>query len=385
MKITIWHNIMWSRYKAAVFSSLEALCTKRQSQLKVYQIAETADQRTSLSPTDTSWHKYPYELLFEGSYESVPRLSLFWNVAQRTWSDDADVTILAGYDRPEYWIQALILLLRRKTFACFCDSTVYDNQQKLFTGILKRIFFSWCSGIFCYGQRAAEYVQLYGAPPEKIIHRCQAAALYEGYSPELALKRRLAMFDPSNPPRLLYVGRLSREKSIDHLILAFSQALPKMPGGRLVLVGGGPEEQQLKSLCAKLGVQESVDFTGPKNGEDLFSEYLRASALVLPSYSEPWGLVVNESLSHGCVVVVSDRCGCVPELVIDAETGYAFAWGDVDQLAQKMMLAAQLDKQRTSERCLEQIAPFNSENAARSILDGVEFLAQKSTAPYQST
>lgn len=370
---------MWSRYKAAVFSALQTLCLERQTRLQVYQIAETANQRTSLSPTDTSWHKYPYRLLFKGPYESIPRLNLIWQVAKHTWADDADVTILAGYDRPEYWIQAIILLLRGRTFACFCDSTVYDNQQRFLTGQLKRIFFRWSSGIFCYGQRAAEYVRLYGATADKIIHRCQAAALYEGYSPEQALKRRLTTYDPSLPAKFLYVGRLSREKSIDHLILAFDRVRSILPTAELVLIGGGPDERRLRHICDQLDIASSVTFAGPKQDDELFKGYLEATCLVLPSFSEPWGLVVNEALSHGCPVVVSSRCGCVPELVRPGKTGYEFTWGDTEELAQRMLdLARASDVSLISRACLEVIGPFTSTNAARSIFDGTVRLAKLS-------
>lgn len=376
MKIVVWHNIMWSRYKAAVFSSLQILCSERRAELQVYQIAETANQRTGLSPTDVSQHKYSYELLFNGSYEAIPRLSLLWTVAKKALSDDADVTILAGYDRPEYWIQAMILRLRGKTFACFCDSTVYDNKQKFVTGLLKRVFFRWCSGIFCYGQRAAEYVKLYGATPDKIIHRCQAAALYEEYTPELALERRLAMYDRSQAARFLYVGRFSREKSLDHLILAFDRLRKTHPDAKLILVGGGPEEKHLKNFCARLNLENDVQFAGARHGDALFLEYLKATALVLPSFSEPWGLVVNEALSHGCPVVVSDRCGCVPELVVDGKTGYSFPWGDLEGFAARMGAIVQFDDPaQLSKWCLDRIAPYTPTNAARSVLEGALTMA----------
>ncbi|MCK1434944.1 glycosyltransferase [Bradyrhizobium sp. 15] len=371
MKLSIWHNIMWSRYKAAVFSALQTLCEERAVKLQVYQIAETASQRAGLSPTDTSWHRYPYNLLFQGSYEAIPKLSLFWSVAKRSWVDDSDVVILAGYDKLEYWIQAAILLARGKTFACFCDSTMHDRQQRFLPGLFKRIFFGWCAGIFCYGVRAAEYVKLYGATSKKIIHRCQAAALYAEYTEELAHNRRLHEFDESGPARYLYVGRLSPEKSIDHLILAFDRVKKAKSDAKLVLVGSGSEEHQLRHLCRRLGLEDAIEFAGPKSGESLFAEYLKATALVLPSYSEPWGLVVNEALSHGCPVVVSDRCGCVPELVSDGQTGYSFRWGDLDDLSEKLQAVARLQHTAlVSQVCLNQIAPYTPESAARSILDG---------------
>jgi glycosyltransferase involved in cell wall biosynthesis len=83
-------------------------------------------------------------------------------------------------------------------------------------------------------------------------------------------------------------------------------------------------------------------------------------------------LVVNEALSYGCPVVVSNVCGCVPDLVIDGVTGYSFPVGNVDALAKAMLLTAEMSADRVSvaKRCLEVIAGFTPERAASQILDG---------------
>ncbi|MFY0104327.1 glycosyltransferase, partial [Acinetobacter baumannii] len=62
-----------------------------------------------------------------------------------------------------------------------------------------------------------------------------------------------------------------------------------------------------------------------------------ATALILPSLREPWGLVVNEALAFGCPVVVSDLCGCVPELVLPRVSGVVFDPHDVPGLAARLV------------------------------------------------
>jgi len=83
-------------------------------------------------------------------------------------------------------------------------------------------------------------------------------------------------------------------------------------------------------------------------------------------------LVVNESLSYGCPVVVSDLCGCVPELVIDGVTGYSFVAGDVDALSAAMISATKMLENRlaVAKQCLDAVAAFTPECAASQILDG---------------
>src|SRR4029077_4003966 len=99
---------------------------------------------------------------------------------------------------------------------------------------------------------------------------------------------------------------------------------------------------------------------------------MNSAAMILPSYREPWGLVVNEALSFGCPVVVSDICGCVPELVIDGVTGYSFPAGDVAPLAQAMSNALLLSQDRAAValRCLDVIEEFTPQRAADRILRG---------------
>ncbi|GMO98005.1 glycosyltransferase family 4 protein [Bradyrhizobium sp. TM239] len=372
MKIAIWHNIMWSRYKAVVFSSIYRQAQAENLPINFYQIAETDANRAGLSPIDQSWHQYPFKLLFKGASSEIPALKLLWRAGLLTWRDPADIVVLAGYERPVVWLQALILSFKRRPFALFCDSTLYDQPQTFWKGIAKRIIFNWADGIFCYGVRAMEYVSYYGVPSNRSFVRCQAAALPKEYSVDKALEQRLEKARPNQPPRYLYVGRLSREKSLDHLLLAFKQVLATAPGAQLILVGKGPSEKELRELAVDLGIEESVSFAGPKFDAELFDEYSKASCFVLPSHSEPWGLVINEALSYGCPTIVSHRCGCVPELVDEGKTGFAFTWGGVDELAEKMKLAptAFSDVARTARACLARIAPFTPNAAAKSIVDG---------------
>jgi glycosyltransferase involved in cell wall biosynthesis len=83
-------------------------------------------------------------------------------------------------------------------------------------------------------------------------------------------------------------------------------------------------------------------------------------------------LVVNEALSYGCPVVVSNVCGCVPDLVIDGVTGYSFEVGNIEALSKAMLQTAEMsnDRAAAAKRCLEVIAGFTPERAASQILDG---------------
>ena len=374
MKYEIWHNILWSKYKARVFSELSDVISGPSNKLIVYQIAETEGDRIGLSGIDMRVHRYPMQLLFRGSYENVSQWRRISTLGRLALVTDADVVLLAGYHLPEYIVQAFILWARGKPRAVFCDSTAADQPMVWWKRVIKRITFGMCQNVFCYGERAKAYVIGLGVRPENAFTRCQAAALPDGYDNERARGQRLALAASVDAPLFLYVGRLSPEKRLDVLIRAFAEVGKAIPAARLRLVGSGPQSDELRALVRELSLGDAVEFTGGQSADKLFANYSEATALVLPSYSEPWGLVVNEALHFGCPVIVSERCGCVPELVENSPVGMVVRCDDVGDLAEKMAQAPAKwsDQPWVADECQRVIAPFSPRNAALAIMNGLE-------------
>jgi len=76
-----------------------------------------------------------------------------------------------------------------------------------------------------------------------------------------------------------------------------------------------------------------VRFLGFQGQSTLGSLLALADVFVLPSVHEPWGLVVNEAMSAGCALVLSDQVGCAADLVKPGENGLTYPAGDIDALA----------------------------------------------------
>lgn len=369
--VTIFHNVVWSRHKGAVLSALYKSSTAGSIRYSIVQIADTETDRIGFSDVDYSFHRYPMHKLFDGCYEDVPLWKMTARLTREVLKAKADLVVLPGYHRPEYWAMLAACIVTRKRRAVFCDSTARDRPRKLVTSIPKRVFFALCDGYFGFGERSLEYLMSLGAKREKIFVPCQAAALPRSYSREHALAARIA-HRRSDAPVFLYVGRLSEEKGIGTLIEAFSRVREALPNARLRIVGTGPLHEALQAAVDRCGVHDAVHFAGSLQDEPLSREYFSATCLVLPSFSEPWGLVVNEALSHGCPAIVSERCGCVPELVVEGVTGHAFAAGDVSALARLLIDATHrfADAERTAQRCIETIGRFGPGAAAANIARG---------------
>ena len=376
--VAVYHNILWSRYKGEVFSALHALGNAESEAYTFVQIAETEGDRALLSPVDLRYHRYPFELLFKGAYGAVPRVRLAWSTARHVARNPARLIVLPGYHRVEFWAMLVACVLSRKPRAVFCDSTRFDKPRNWWKGLLKRAFFNACDGYFGYGVRSAEYLLENGARGDRIYQPCQAAALPIGFDTARALAQRVSARAREASPRFLFVGRLAPEKGLDTLLQAFRQFKAARGEGQLVLVGAGPDRDALVARAGSLGLADSVQFTGGKDIDGVAEEYSRATCLVLPSTSEPWGLVVNEALHYGCPIIVSDACGCRPELVEQGVTGFAFDSGNVAQLAHCLALAVDglADAAGVGRGCQAHIAQYSPQHAAKQIRDGCMAILQ---------
>ena len=382
--VSIYHNILWSKYKGGVFSCVYSLSHARGLDVSVTQIAETENQRVGLSGIDLSYHTYPYRLLFRGSQDNVAWYKLMYALIKDIYKNPTDLVVLPGYDRVEYWAMLITCMVLRRRRAVFSDSTTFDMPEVMWREHAKRIFFARCHGYFTYGERSKEYLMSYGVDEKKIHIRRQAAALPHDYAPDSVVQHYQSLgAGHYKPPRFLFIGRLSWEKGLFDLLRAFVQVRAQIHDAVLDLVGSGKLKDELLQEARDLGIKDCVNFVGSKNLDELVPLFYDSVAMVLPSHSEPWGLVVNESLSYGCPVVVSDLCGCVPELVVDGVTGYGFPSGDVDALAAAMIKVTELSRNRpaVAKDCLKVMSSFTPERAASQILDGCLTIINEGRAP----
>jgi len=117
-------------------------------------------------------------------------------------------------------------------------------------------------------------------------------------------------------PKVLYVGRVSKEKGLMHLAAGFRALSREMPGARLVVIGDGPYTAELASQMPS----DKVVFTGQITGEKLARLYASSDVFAFPSETETFGNVVVEAQATGLPVVVADR-GAARENMREGVTG----------------------------------------------------------------
>ena len=140
--------------------------------------------------------------------------------------------------------------------------------------------------------------------------------------------RRTANLDDS-VTKLLYVGRISREKNLDVLAEAFKTLCRKYNNLHLVIVGDGPYRKEIQKDLASY----PATFTGTLDGNDLSQAYASADLFVFPSSTDTFGNVILEAQASGLPVVVTDSGG-PRENMIHGETGIVVPRQDARALCQ---------------------------------------------------
>ena len=103
-----------------------------------------------------------------------------------------------------------------------------------------------------------------------------------------------------------------------------------------LVVGDGPEKCNLLKLASENDVNCII--TGfIKNQEELFEYYFSGDVLVLPSYDEPWGLVINEAMASGLPIILSDECGCSLDMIKNGN-GIIVKAGSIDDLTESISI-----------------------------------------------
>ncbi|WP_017538153.1 D-inositol-3-phosphate glycosyltransferase [Nocardiopsis halophila] len=190
---------------------------------------------------------------------------------------------------------------------------------------------------------AGQLTEYYGADPHRVAVVPPGVDL-DVFTPgdRAAALRRLGM--PEDTVLLLFVGRVQPLKAPDVLLRAAARLLEREPALRRRLVvavvgglsgSGAAEPRRLADLARSLGIADAVRLEPPRGRAGLAEYYRAATATVVPSYSESFGLVAVESQACGTPVVAS-RVGGLPTAVADGASGVLIDGHDPDDYARAL-------------------------------------------------
>ena len=302
-----------------------------------------------------------------------------------------DVVAVNGWNNFGSLIAAICCMRRGIHMVVMSESARQDEPRMPWKETIKRRIVDLYSAALVGGQRHIDYLVELGMPVDRIFTgydvvdnnyfrqkareiRGQKSEVRKQYClPENYFLASARFIEKKNLPTLIRAYAEYRQKS------AISNQQSAMTDKKslwdLVLLGDGPLKTDLCRLISDLRLHEHVHLPGFKQYEELPVYYALANAFVHASAAEQWGLVVNEAIASGLPVIVSDRCGCAPELVNG--NGFTFDSTNEDELAARLFEMASLsdqERQRLGENSYRIAANFTPERFGEG-LEGAASMA----------
>jgi glycosyltransferase involved in cell wall biosynthesis len=225
----------------------------------------------------------------------------------------SDVVVVGGWNQPAFWVAAAWCKLRRVPLVMWVESTGADHRSGRLEPAKKHLLRA-ADRFIVPGEASRAYLDALGVPASAI------AVAPNAVDPEIFSSGRRTRDDAC--ARLIAVGRLAPEKGLDVLIEAV-RGLPV----ELEIAGSGPEEARLRALAGA-----NVRFLGWVARDALPDLYANADVAVMPSRSDPWGLVLNEAALAGLPLVSTTAAGAAWDVIEDGVNGYRVPPGDVAAL-----------------------------------------------------
>jgi glycosyltransferase involved in cell wall biosynthesis len=328
-------------YRIPVFN---ALAQRNELELHVLFLSEN-------DPSLRQWQVYKDEIQFH--YEVLPswrrRLGKFnalinRGVAAALNRIKPDAILCGGYNYLASWQAAYWAKRHRVPLLVWSESTAFDGRGRhLLVEFLKRRFLEFCSAFVVAGQSSQRYLENLGIAEELIFTAPNAVdtSLFAASAAEARKCESQVRARYSLPPRyFLYVGRLVEAKGIFELLDAYALLNPELRSQvGLVFVGDGADRPELMRKASQIA-PGTIQFAGFVHRENLPVFYALADALIFPTHSDPWGLVVNEAMSCSLPVIVSYVAGCAPDLVKNGWNGFIIPPREASQLSTSMSLLA---------------------------------------------
>lgn len=361
-KILLLHNIATSYYKNIVFNEFY----KIHKNFKVIHLAETEKIRDW--KIDLSDIKYPYEIFAKGSLNDYSALFFIKKMLATLKKENPDIVYIGGYFQIAYWIALFWAKLNNKKVILEMDSNKFDHKRVFLKELIKKFFVKFVDVGITYGKLSKSYFIELGLGENKIVIKPNVtdSSLFKITEDKHILQKKY---------NFIYVGRFSEEKNLLLLLNAFDKAKQNdvSDDWGLVLVGSGRQEKELKKHI-KLNKIQDVEFTGFVDKNELAKYYTASTVFVLPSISEPWGLVANEAMACGKPVIISSQCGCSLDLV--NKNGYIFNPWNEEELSEIMTnyIKGNINIEEQSLKSSEIIKDFTPKYAAEKIKDAMELL-----------
>lgn len=341
-----------------------------------------------------SWEPIRTETTFErqtlfpnNRYEAVGRRQLWSAISGNLDGLQPATVAICGYVDPAAQTILAWCRFRGRPAILMSDSKADATTWRHFwKKPPKRFLVSLFSAALCAGSPQLAYLEQLGMERERIFlgydavdndYFCQGA---ESARREPEQARQLPGLELTKP-FFLTSARFIRCKNLPGLLDAYRiyrQQIEPDQAWRLVIIGDGPERHHLEQIIQRSNIPETC-LPGFRQLDELPAYYGLAGAFILPSWRDQWGLVVNEAMAAGLPVLVSEGCGCVPDLIDPGRTGYRFDPADISGLAQLMIQVSSdnFDRQAMGAAAQAHISHWGPDRFAKGLLAAVNHVLKR--------
>lgn len=179
-----------------------------------------------------------------------------------------------------------------------------------------RTFVNHMDGVIAPSQRVTESLRRYGVKiPIRVIPTGIDITAYDQDCSVQVAQLRQQLDYTAETPVIMTLSRIASEKKIDQVLTSFPEMQKQIPDLRLLIVGDGPEREELETLTATLGISEVVTFVGEVKHDQIAPYYQLANLFVSSSDTESQGLTYIEAMAAGLKCVV--RSGDYTDSIFD--------------------------------------------------------------------
>lgn len=243
-----------------------------------------------------------YQLYADGLYQEAMR---YGEVAS-IWSRQKPHEVIHGHDWMTYPAAMRAHATSGKPWIAHIHATEHDRAGANANSLIAEIEYEGLNKadrVIAVSQYTKQVVnRYYGVPNDRIV------VVHNGIESQTFSPLQVKKLFP-NDKIVLFVGRLTYQKGVSYFLKAAEKVLAHQPNTIFLVVGHGDMYEQLILEAADLGIANRVLFPGFLSGEPLRQCYAMSDVFVMPSVSEPYGIVALEALAAGVPAILSKQSG----------------------------------------------------------------------------
>jgi glycosyltransferase involved in cell wall biosynthesis len=325
LPITIWMN-MPSFYQEDLF---RALVATGEVDLQVIYARKLPPDRQQLG-----WHSdlSGYRSIFLSSATVTDYTSIL-NAVKLARLHHNHLHIVNGiWAEPAFAAAMAVFAVTGSRYAIYSEAVNPNRKHSIIKRTLRltfgRLIVRRATGILPVAKLGEKFYQSLGAKDEQIYPF--------GYFRGEPLVNQAYQAAEKEKIELIFVGQLIRRKGVDLVLEAIAPLVSEHKHLTFTIVGDGEWRGYLQNQTYSMGLDKHVHFSGVLRADQIPARIQQADVLVLPSRWDGWGLVVNEALSVGVPVIVSNKCGA-SDLIRSGNNGYVFESENVVDLRDKLL------------------------------------------------